>query len=112
MVFMDVYKAEDALKLIEAGKNHRAPRGARRVLFHNRTIPTFEKYDLSSLRTGIIAAAPCPVEVVRRIRTEMVCNICVAYGLTETSPTLTITSFDDSDELRSETVADLCRERK
>lgn len=103
MVFMDVYKAEEALKLIEQEKitvHHGVPTMFILELNH----PNFEKYDLSSLRTGIIAAAPCPMEVVRRIRTEMGCNICVAYGLTETSPTLTITSFDDSDELRSETV--------
>lgn len=103
MVFMDVYKAEEALKLIEQEKitvHHGVPTMFILELNH----PNFKKYDLTSLRTGIIAAAPCPVEVVRRIRTEMGCNICVAYGLTETSPTLTITSFDDSDELRSETV--------
>src|SRR5690606_28991330 len=66
--------------------------------------PDFTKYDLSSLRTGIIAAAPCPVEIVKCIRKDMGCDIVVCYGLSETSPTLTMTGFDDDDQIRAETV--------
>ena len=66
--------------------------------------PDFDNYDLSSLRTGEMAAAPCPVEIVKQIRTKMNCNVLVAYGSTETSATLTMTGFDDDDTLRSETV--------
>ncbi|MCD6461114.1 MAG: AMP-binding protein [Thermoplasmata archaeon] len=61
-------------------------------------------YDTSSLRTGIMAGAPCPVETVREVRTLMHCNVLIAYGLTEASPVITMTSLDDPDEIRAETV--------
>jgi len=66
--------------------------------------PSFKKYDLSSLRTGEMGGAPAPVEIIKRIRSEMGCNVLVGYGMTEASPTLTLTSFKDDDELRAETV--------
>lgn len=103
MVLMDVYKARDALELIQSEKitvHHGVPTMFILELNHS----DFNSFDLSSLRTGIIAAAPCPVEIVKRIRTEMGCDIVVAYGLSETSPTLTMTGFDDDDAVRSETV--------
>jgi len=103
LVFMEQYKAEEALRLIEQEKvtiHHGVPTMFILELNH----PNFNQYQLSSLRTGIIAAAPCPEEVVRKIRTQMGCDIVISYGLTETSATLTITSFDDSDSVRSETV--------
>ena len=52
-----------------------------------------------------MAAASCPIEIIKRIRKEMGCNILIAYGLTETSATVSITSFTDDDVTRSETVA-------
>lgn len=61
-------------------------------------------YDLSSLRTGIMAGAPCPVEVMRGTMEELGCNVCIAYGLTEASPVITMTRFDDPLEKRVETV--------
>jgi fatty-acyl-CoA synthase len=66
--------------------------------------PNFRKYNTSTLRTGIVTGAPCPVELVKRIRNEMNCNICVSYGATETSGCLTFTGFDAPDILRAETV--------
>ncbi|MCW2278183.1 class I adenylate-forming enzyme family protein [Heliophilum fasciatum] len=102
-VLMESFKAATALELIER----------ERITVHN-GVPTmfvlelnhsdFARYNLSTMRTGIIAGAPCPVEVVRAIRSRMGCNICIAYGLTETSPALTITRFDDDDTDRAETV--------
>jgi fatty-acyl-CoA synthase len=103
MVLMEMYKAGDALDIIQQEKitvHHGVPTMFILELNH----PSFKSFDLSSLRTGIIAAAPCPVEIVRRIRSEMGCDITVAYGLSETSPTLTITDFDDDDTVRAETV--------
>ncbi|WP_232515506.1 long-chain-fatty-acid--CoA ligase [Aeribacillus pallidus] len=103
MVFMEQFKAEAVLKMIEQEKitiHHGVPTMFILELNH----PQFKSYDLSSLRTGIIAAAPCPVEVVKKIRNEMGCNITISYGQTETSPVVTITSFTDSDIIRSETV--------
>lgn len=63
-----------------------------------------EPYDLSSLRTGIMAGAPCPVEVMRGTMEELGCNVCIAYGLTEASPVITMTRFDDALDKRVETV--------
>lgn len=102
-ILMDTFKAEEALKVIEKERvtvHHGVPT----MFILELNNPNFQKYDLSSLRTGIIAAAPCPVEIVKRIRKEMGCNICVSYGLTETSAGLTITRFDAPDILRAETV--------
>ncbi|AGT31801.1 hypothetical protein M493_07580 [Geobacillus genomosp. 3] len=103
LVLMERYKAEEALQLIEQEKvtiHHGVPTMFILELNH----PNFSRYQLSSLRTGIIAAAPCPEEVVRKIRTQMGCDVVISYGLTETSSVVTITSFDDSDSVRSETV--------
>ncbi len=61
-------------------------------------------YDVSSLRTGIMAGAPCPVEVMRGTMEELGCNVCIAYGLTEASPVITMTRFDDPLQKRVETV--------
>ncbi len=53
------------------------------------------EFDLSSLRTGIVAAAPCPYEIVERIRTELGLNPILSYGMTETSPALTASHFEN-----------------
>lgn len=67
--------------------------------------PGFTGFDLQSLRTGIMAGAPCPVALVRRVMTEMKCSqMTVAYGQTETSPATTISAVHESAEARSETV--------
>jgi fatty-acyl-CoA synthase len=67
--------------------------------------PEFEKFDLSSLRTGIMAGAPCPIEVMRRCTREMhLSEITIAYGMTETSPVSTQTTTDDPVERRVTTV--------
>ncbi|MEV2269503.1 AMP-binding protein [Nonomuraea africana] len=62
-------------------------------------------YDLSSLRTGIMAGSPCPVEVMRRVVGEMnMTEVAICYGMTETSPVSTMTRTDDGLERRTETV--------
>ncbi|MEM1113445.1 MAG: AMP-binding protein [Pseudomonadota bacterium] len=67
--------------------------------------PDFASFDLSSLRTGIMAGAPCPVEVMKRVQTDMhMGEVLIAYGQTETSPVNNITLADDSLEKRTETV--------
>jgi len=103
MVLMDRYKAQEALKLEEA-ERVTVKHGVPTMFILELNQDNFESFDLSSLRTGIIAAAPCPEEIVRRIRHDMGCDIVVSYGLSETSPTLTMTKFNDSDNLRAETV--------
>jgi fatty-acyl-CoA synthase len=68
-------------------------------------LPEFASYDLSSLRTGCMAGSPCPVEVMKRVITEMnMEEVTIAYGMTETSPVSTQTRKDDSLERRTSTV--------
>ena len=65
----------------------------------------FRNYDLSSLRTGIMAGSPCPVEVMKRVINEMnMTEVAIAYGMTETSPVSTQTRRDDDIERRTGTV--------
>jgi len=65
----------------------------------------FASYDLSSLRTGIMAGSPCPVEVMKRVLTEMhMTEVTICYGMTETSPVSTQTTADDDMDRRVSTV--------
>lgn len=67
--------------------------------------PEFGKYDLSSLRTGIMAGSPCPAEVMNRvINTMHMKEITIAYGMTETSPVSFQSSVDDPVALRVSTI--------
>lgn len=67
--------------------------------------PMFKMFDLTSLRTGIMAGSPCPMEAMKRVINEMHCkDITIAYGLTEASPVFTQTSTDDPIERRVSTV--------
>jgi fatty-acyl-CoA synthase len=67
--------------------------------------PEFKNFDLSSLRTGIMAGSPCPIEVMKRCVAEMhMGEVTIAYGMTETSPVSTQTSHDDPLERRVSTV--------
>jgi fatty-acyl-CoA synthase len=67
--------------------------------------PMFEMFDLSSLRTGIMAGSPCPIEAMKKVMGDMNMNeITIAYGLTEASPVFTQTSVDDPIEKRVNTV--------
>jgi fatty-acyl-CoA synthase len=63
--------------------------------------PSFETFDLSHLRTGIMAGSPCPVEVMRKVQSRMhMGEVTICYGMTETSPVSTQTALDDSLEKR------------
>lgn len=67
--------------------------------------PDFDKYDFSSLRTGIMAGSPCPIKVMRQVIDKMnMHEITITYGQTEASPATTMTSTTDSVELRVTTV--------
>jgi fatty-acyl-CoA synthase len=68
-------------------------------------LPDFGTYDLSSLRTGIMAGSPCPVEVMKRVVSEMgMTEVTICYGMTETSPVSTQTGADDDLDRRTSTV--------
>src|SRR5215813_9817499 len=65
----------------------------------------FEEFDLSSLRTGIMGVAPCPVEVMKQVQSRMnMHEVTIACGMTETSPVSTRTAVDDPLEKRVHTV--------
>lgn len=104
MVPIEIFDAEKVLKSVEAEKCtvlYGVPTMFVRELNH----PDFDKYDLSSLRTGIMAGAPCPVEVMKRVMNDMhMKEITICYGLTEASPVITQTKRDDPFEKRIETV--------
>ena len=68
-------------------------------------LPDFGSYDLSSLRTGIMAGSPCPVEVMKRVIADMgMTEVTICYGMTETSPVSTQTRADDDLDRRVSTV--------
>ena len=65
----------------------------------------FPSYDLTSLRTGMMSGAPCPVELMKRVLNEMHCaELVIAYGQTETSPVVTMSDAGDTIEIRVKTV--------
>ena len=67
--------------------------------------PMFDMFDLSSLRTGIMAGAPCPIETMKQVMDKMYCKeIISVYGLTEASPGMTASRVTDSMEIRATTV--------
>jgi fatty-acyl-CoA synthase len=67
--------------------------------------PEFARFDLSSLRTGIMAGAPCPIEVMKRVIRDMhMGQVTIAYGMTETSPVSFQSGTDDPFERRVSTV--------
>jgi len=71
--------------------------------------PEFTRFDFRSLRTGIMAGAPCPIEVMKRVVDQMNCaEMTIGYGQTETSPVITMSSVEDSLELRVSTVGAAC----
>jgi fatty-acyl-CoA synthase len=67
--------------------------------------PEFPRFQLKSLRTGVMAGAPCPVEIMRRVIEQMHCSqMLVAYGQTESSPGITCSRVDDDVETRCTTI--------
>jgi len=67
--------------------------------------PDVASLDLTSLRTGIMAGSPCPVEVMKRVISEMnMAEVAICYGMTETSPVSTMTRSDDDLDRRTQTV--------
>jgi len=100
-------EAFDAGKVLETVEQERctAVHGVPTMFIAELDHPDFSKYDLSSLRTGIMAGAPCPIEVMRRVMNLMgIRQITIAYGMTETSPVSLQTSADDPVDKRVTTV--------
>ncbi|MCD6485884.1 MAG: AMP-binding protein [Syntrophobacterales bacterium] len=107
MVVIEVF---DALKALEFVHRERCtaingvPTMFMAMLNHER----FKDYDMSSLRTGIMAGASCPVDVMKRVTTDMHCpEVVIAYGQTECAPVMTMTRPDDPQDIRVSTVGRL-----
>ena len=66
--------------------------------------PMFDMFDLSCLRTGIMAGSLCPIELMRKVEEKMFLHVTSVYGLTESSPGMSQTRIDDPDEVRYTTV--------
>jgi fatty-acyl-CoA synthase len=68
-------------------------------------LPDFATFDLTSLRTGMMSGAPCPIELMKRVLTEMhIAELVIAYGQTESSPVVTMSDADDTIDTRVNTV--------
>ncbi|WP_298037587.1 AMP-binding protein [uncultured Desulfuromonas sp.] len=104
MVPVETFNPEEVLKTVAAEKCT-ALHGVPTMFIAELDHPNFARYDLSSLRTGIMAGSPCPTEVMKRVIRHMnASEITIAYGQTESSPVITQTRTDDPIELRVATV--------
>jgi len=104
MVPVETFVPEKVLQAVETEKCT-ALHGVPTMFIAELDHPTFEHFDLSTLRTGIMAGSPCPIEVMKRVIRDMHCEeITIAYGQTESSPVITQTRTDDPIELRVSTV--------
>jgi fatty-acyl-CoA synthase len=107
MVILESFDALKALQFI-AAERCTAVNGVPTMFVTMLNHPDFEKYDMSSLRTGIMAGAPCPEESMNQVRTKMHCpEIVIAFGQTESSPVMTMTRRDDPVKLRVASVGRL-----
>ena len=107
MVVMEYFDPLLALKYIEQEKCtaiNGVPTMYIAILNHD----DFDKYDMSSLRTGIMAGAPCPEETMNQVREKMHCpEVVIAFGQTECSPVMTMTRREDPVEVRVSSVGRL-----
>ncbi len=98
------FDAEEVLKLVNNEKCT-VLHGVPTMFIAELGVENRNKYDTKSLRTGIMAGSPCPVEVMNKVINDMHCaQITIAYGLTENSPVITMTSVDDDLVHRTTTV--------
>ena len=96
----EAFNAGDTLATVEA-ERCTALYGVPTMFIAQLSHPDFETIDLSTLRTGVMAGSPCPVEVMRQVRERMhMHEITICYGMTETSPVSTQTRVDDPVERR------------
>ena len=100
-------EAFDPLSVLEAVQEEKCTglHGVPTMFIAELEHPRFKEFDLSSLRTGIMAGSPCPIEIMRRVVDEMYCSeMIIAYGMTETSPVITSSETDDPIEKQVSTV--------
>jgi fatty-acyl-CoA synthase len=100
-------EAFDALSALETTAEERctALYGVPTMFIAELTHPRFAEFDLTSLRTGIMAGSPCPVDVMKKVQSVMhMSDVTICYGMTETSPVSTQSLLDDPLEKRVSTV--------
>jgi fatty-acyl-CoA synthase len=101
----------DALATMQAIQDERATviYGVPTMFIAQLQHPRFHSFDFSSLRTGTMAGAPCPIEVMKRVVADMHCpQMTIGYGQTESSPLITMTECDASLEHRVSTIGRAC----
>jgi fatty-acyl-CoA synthase len=104
MVPVEIFDPLKVLQTIEKEKCT-AVHGVPTMFIAELEHPEFTKFDLSTLRTGIMAGSNCPIEVMKKVISQMnASQITIAYGQTESSPVITQTRTDDAIELRVSTV--------
>ncbi len=104
MVPVETFDAEKVLRAVDR-ERCTAVLGVPTMFIAELEHPNFEQYDTSSLRTGIMAGSPCPMEVMKKVVDVMGAKeITIAYGQTESSPVITQTRTDDPLELRVSSV--------
>jgi fatty-acyl-CoA synthase len=107
MVLLESFDSAKALSTI-AAERCTAVNGVPTMFVAMLHHPDFDKYDMSSLRTGTMAGALCPEETMNQVRTKMHCSeVVIAFGQTECSPVMTMTRRDDPVNLRVTTVGRL-----
>ncbi len=97
----------DPLKVLQTIENEKctAVHGVPTMFIAELEHPDFKNFDLTTLRTGIMAGSNCPIEVMKKVNSDMhASEITIAYGQTESSPVITQTRTDDALELRVSTV--------
>ena len=100
----DSFTAESVLTTVDE-ENCTALHGVPTMFISELEHPKLDSFNLSNLRTGIMAGSPCPIEVIRKVISKMgMREITIGYGMTETSPVSFQTSIDDPVELRVSTV--------
>ncbi len=98
------FKADEALRAVQE-HGGTSLYGVPTMFIGELALPNFKDYDLSTLRTGVMAGSPCPASVMRQVIDEMnMAEVAICYGMTETSPVSTMTRSDDSIARRTETV--------
>ena len=104
MVLVDHFNPVVVMETVQAEKCT-AVHGVPTMFIAMMEHPDFSKYDFSTLRTGIMAGSPCPIEFMKRASSDMnMTEIVIVYGQTESSPGITMTTTDDPIEVRVSTV--------
>ncbi|MGM9926379.1 MAG: AMP-binding protein [Bacillus sp. (in: firmicutes)] len=100
MVPIQEYNADEVLQTVQ-DEQCTALHGVPTMFINELNVPNFADYDLSTLRTGVMAGSNCPIETMKAVVDKMgITEITIAYGQTESSPVITQTRTDDPIELR------------